>query len=164
MGTRGTKPLSVNAGRSTSRPRPDKAQAIQLRAQGHSLRFIGERLQVDAATVCRWMAEPEIRDEVQRVAREALPDLEADAQLARRYLRSVVEDDDAITKDKTKAAAVLLANYQRAQMIAVGNRAVDAVQQPKTYSPEEIRALERAAMEQLRIAPPEAVGAEVVGT
>lgn len=102
--------------------------AIQLRARGHSLRWIGDRLSTPLSTVHDWLSTPEASDEMARVAREALPELEADAALARLHLRDRVLDTSVDGRDRDRCAAVLLANYARAIEVAAKAGEADAAQ------------------------------------
>ena len=136
-----------NVGMSDELSRKEKtAQAIEYRARGHSLRWIARRVGSGRGTVANWLSKPEAAEEVGRLAREVLPDTTADAQLARDYLRSVVEDEQAPARDRAKAAAVLLANHQRSAAVAM-------VGQPpaRVMRPEELLERRRALLARIQL-------------
>jgi hypothetical protein len=118
--------------------------AIQLRAHGHSLRFIGERLGTPWGTVRHWLDTPEARHAVAQVAREDLPDLDDDARLARIHLRDRMLDASVDGRDRDRCAAILLANHSRVIEVLARDREADATTaQVKTA--DELRQLEKEA-------------------
>ena len=130
-----------------SRPEKIKA-AIQYRARGHSLRWIGERLEVHNTTVLDWTSTPEAASDIQRYAREDLPDLDDDSRLARIHLRDRLGDTEVPGPERDKVAAVLLSNCNRAIEVAAKAKEADAAtSQAKTAA--QLKTLEIEAMEYL---------------
>jgi len=102
------------------------AAAIRYRARGHSLRFIGDKLDTAFRHVKEWLDTPEAQHEIAQVVRDELPDLADDGDLARQLLRDQVNDADAEEPLRQKAAAVLLANQSRAIEVAAKAKEADA--------------------------------------
>ena len=127
--------------------RDEKIQAaIQYRARGHSLRWIGRRLAVANTTVLAWTTTPEAQSMIQQDAREYLPALDDDARLARIHLRDRLADDGVEGAERDKVAAVLLSNHNRAIEVAAKAKEADAAAS-QALTADELRKLETEAQE-----------------
>lgn len=118
-------------------------RAIQLRAWGHSLRYIGRRIDTPHQTLAVWFARPAVADEISQIARD-LPDEADDARRAREVLLSMLEADKEHTRQR--AAEILLANRART-MAAAGVKKLGDAAEATMPGPEEIAAAEQRALD-----------------
>ncbi len=134
-------------------PNPEKdaqiERVIHLRAFGHTLGFIAQRVGVSSGTVHNWCSSPKNAEKIEQVRRARRDDMSADVERARSELLDQLNDPQATRKERAQASAVLLANYTRTLTAAAAGKVADAADR-SVLTREQMQRLEDEAREFIR--------------